>query len=70
MLTAAIAALGWCVLVFVPGLLMCTALRAPAGAVRNMSLAPVVGIGLTMAVAQTLQVADARIRAVVRGRPC
>lgn len=64
MLNAAAAAVGWALIGWMPGLLLGCALRPRAGIGRNAALAPLVSLGLLMAVGQTLELAHARIEAI------
>jgi hypothetical protein len=63
-LAAALAAVAWVGLVYLPGLALCSALRPTASSVRNAAFAAPAGVGLTMAVAQLLAILGVAIRPV------
>lgn len=62
MLDALLATVGWLIACGLPGYLVAGTLRSPAGRLRNAALAPVIGLGLTMVVAQVLQMAGIEVR--------
>jgi hypothetical protein len=60
-LTVLLATFGWVLIGWLPGILVVDCLRPGAGWLRNALLAPMVALGLTMIVAQGLQLLHVRI---------
>src|SRR4051812_28621742 len=54
--------MAWIGLIVIPGMALCHTLRPAAGAARNGALAPLVGVGITMAVAELYDTVGVGIR--------